>query len=130
MNRETAKKMLPLIKAFSEGKAIQVKDGFEWLDVAYPGFMEGSEYRIKPDEPNGTRFRPWEMKEVPIGAWVRWKDVSDERNSISIILAVSFSEGIVGTAGSRYTTLRLFEKTEVSMDSGKTWGVCGVEIND
>ena len=49
MNREQAKKFLPLIAAFAEGKTIQYKryDGV-WSDIPDPIWEPVTEYRIKP----------------------------------------------------------------------------------
>ena len=56
MNRNQAKELLPIIKAFSEGKAIQQTDGYDWYDLDDPDFMaNGSSYRIKPE----TKYRPF-----------------------------------------------------------------------
>jgi hypothetical protein len=54
MTRERAKELLPIIKAFSEGKIVQYKNfGGEWKDCFYQvdiSFDESSEeYRIKPE---------------------------------------------------------------------------------
>lgn len=51
MNRETAKKFLPIITAFAEGKVIERKspDGL-WFVNDTPGFFNDPEnYRIKPE---------------------------------------------------------------------------------
>jgi hypothetical protein len=51
MNREEAKKFLPLITAFAEGKTIQLKAGdCSWRDITDPCFSVPSAcYRIKPE---------------------------------------------------------------------------------
>lgn len=52
MNREQAAKLLPIIKAYSEGAEIQhqsPRDGIGWSDQENPAFMDDAEnYRIKP----------------------------------------------------------------------------------
>lgn len=80
MNRKEAAKLLPIIKAFSEGKTLQIRqNGSEWIDIetaSFTGFP--SEYRIKPE----TTYRPFanaeecwaEMfKHQPFG-WVKNKE--------------------------------------------------------
>lgn len=50
MNREEAKRLLPIIQAYAEGKIVQVMDADKgWLDVFNPLFKPGYLYRIKPD---------------------------------------------------------------------------------
>ena len=57
MTREQAKKLIPIIEAFAEGKTIQFFN-FEkkWVDREYPSFDDDpSNYRIKP----GPKYRPF-----------------------------------------------------------------------
>lgn len=85
MNREEAAKLLPIIKAFSEGKTLQSRcikgDKSLWYDDDDPSFDDAFEYCIKPE----PKYRPFkdaeecwtEMeKHQPFG-WVKDK-VSDE----------------------------------------------------
>ena len=81
MTRENAKELLPIIKAYSEGKQIQHFEFGEWIDKEYPNFTDlTSFYRIKPE----SKYRPfknnkecWEemQKHQPFG-WVKFKDSS------------------------------------------------------
>lgn len=79
MNRNQAKELLPIIKAFSEGKTIQVKQtNGEWVSFSHMSFdSEPKCYRIKPE----PKYRPFanaeecwaEMqKHEPFG-WVKCK---------------------------------------------------------
>ena len=79
MNRNQAKELLPIIKAFSEGKTIQVKQtNGEWVSFYHMSFdSEPKCYRIKPE----PKYRPFanaeecwaEMqKHEPFG-WVKCK---------------------------------------------------------
>lgn len=80
MDIERAKELLPIIKAFAEGKKIEMAlfddDGAiaEWSDVHYPKWLDNHIYRIKPE----SKYRPfkdaeecWEemQKHQPFG-WV------------------------------------------------------------
>ena len=49
MNREQAKKFLPLIAALAEGKTIQYKNEDTWVDTSCPAFTSVDEYRVKPE---------------------------------------------------------------------------------
>lgn len=90
MNRKEAAELLPIIKAFTEGKVIQVKDNNVWKDVDNNHncvFLPDSyEYRIKPE----AKFRPfknaeecWQemQKHQPFG-WV--KDKKDVHHRVLI----------------------------------------------
>lgn len=61
MNRKEAAELLPIIKAFSEGKTLQIRqNGSEWMDIetaSFTGFP--SEYRIKPE----SKYRPFKDAE-------------------------------------------------------------------
>ena len=60
MTRETAKKLLPIIKAFSEGKQIQFFGGTIWEDRNTLSFdSDPSRYRIKPE----PKYRPFKSVE-------------------------------------------------------------------
>lgn len=90
MTRKEAKKILPIITAFAEGKIIQVKDSdCGWRDSAddiVSGYliMKPADYRIKP-EPTYRPFKDvaecWEemQKHEPFG-WLK-----SQRNFFKII---------------------------------------------
>ena len=57
MTRERAKKLLPIIEAFANGKTIQFKNwgDTEWVDIEVQvAWEDGTDYRIKPEP---KRFR-------------------------------------------------------------------------
>ena len=83
MTRKEAKEMLPIIQAYAEGKAIQIKKEGDWLEVGKNTevyFSESpSDYRIKPEpkyRPFRTQEECWEemQKHQPFG-WVKRKGV-------------------------------------------------------
>ena len=51
IKREDAKELLPILKAFAEGKTIQFKiDKGEWKNLENPTFFGNArDYRIKPE---------------------------------------------------------------------------------
>ena len=63
MTREEAKKMLPILVAFAEGKAIESRcikgDKSLWYDDEDPSFDDDFEYRIKPE----SEYRPFKDAE-------------------------------------------------------------------
>ena len=85
MTREEAKELLPIIKAFAEGKEIQYRNSFnEWIDIKKKeglSFIKTPlDYRIKPESqyrPFKTREECWNemLKHQPFG-WV--KEISSE----------------------------------------------------
>lgn len=96
MNRKEAAELLPIIKAFCEGKQIQFLFD-EWKDVDEIGireFLENPElYRIKPE----TKYRPfkdaeecWQemQKHQPFG-WVK------DRNGSKFVIENVDSRGFV-----------------------------------
>lgn len=80
MTREEAKELLPIIKAFAEGKTIQMfDDENEWNDLNNPTFDgDPSSYRIKPEpkyRPFKTQEECWnEMHKHPDFGWIVAKD--------------------------------------------------------
>ncbi len=86
MNRNNAKKLLPIIQAFSEGKVVQINRPLVgWGDCDEPLFNgDSSSYRIKPE----PKFRPFKdaeecwnemLKHQPFG-WV--KDKKDGHHAL------------------------------------------------
>lgn len=73
MDRNQAKQLLPVIKAFSEGKGVEAKTGSGWISIENMSFAGNPDsYRIKPE----PKYRPfanaeecWEemMKHQPFG---------------------------------------------------------------
>lgn len=61
MKRTSAKELLPIIKAYSEGKTIQFFSNDKgWVDKEYLNFSEEPYlYRIKPE----PKYRPFKTKE-------------------------------------------------------------------
>ena len=60
MTREEAKEYLPIIKAFAEGKQIQVKSKNEWFEIGNEIYLSEStsDYRIKPE----PKYRPFKTQ--------------------------------------------------------------------
>ena len=79
MTREEAKKLLSVIKAFTEGKKIETRyDIYDWTETEVLHLESKNEYRIKP-EPKYRPFKSQEecwnemLKHQPFG-WVKSKD--------------------------------------------------------
>lgn len=88
MTKEEAAKLLPIIKAYSEGKTIQIKpkEGKFWsssyTDINFSDlFMRTADYRIKPE----SKYRPFKdaeecwnemQKHKPFG-WVIFKETGN-----------------------------------------------------
>lgn len=102
MTREEAKELLPIIKAYAEGKTIQIfDDRNEWNDLNKPTFDgDPSSYRIKPEpkyRPFKTQEECWnEMHKHPDFGWVRDKLLKSyypmEKVSISVNYSSIFEE--------------------------------------
>lgn len=79
MDRNEAKELLPIIKAYVEGKTIQLQHlDCTWQDAKYLNLGRGLIYRIKP-EPKYRPFKDAEecwaemLKHQPFG-WVKSKE--------------------------------------------------------
>ena len=49
MTREEAKELLPVIKAFAEGKTIEYMNSGLWWKTENPLWEDGTKYRIQPE---------------------------------------------------------------------------------
>lgn len=99
MTREEAKEMLPILKAFAEGRTIQLFGRDGWTDLYKDFIFDISyRYRIKP-EPKYRPFKDadecWQemLKHEPFG-WVKEK----ERN-VRTQIGFMHTKGIQGTSG-------------------------------
>lgn len=114
MDREQAKALLPIIKAFSEGKIIEYRDSMlkdDWKIVKeIPNLSFGCfEYRIKPEH----QYRPfkdtkecWQemQKHQPFG-WVK-----DKCSFYPIeLIGTNFSKGWIKCRGIWFTSGRMFK---------------------
>jgi len=131
--------------AWAQGKRVEAKDSSEksdfWMIVSKVGsdsrasytaavFNEDSEiYKFRlASEPPAKKWRPWTPEEVPVGALIRFAPVvSSHCWMITGWNLASFftSNNAMGPV--------LFEEAESkgcqhSMDNGKTWLPCGVEV--
>ena len=96
MDRNQAKELLPVIKAFSEGKVIETKIGSGWISIENISFAGNPDsYRIKP-EPKYRPFKDaeecWQemQKHEPFG-WVKIEDLY--RNIANVtICSITFAD--------------------------------------
>lgn len=114
MTREEAKKLLPFIQAFSEGKTIQSRcitsETSLWWDVNNPTFKaDGFDYRIKPE----PKYRPFanaqecleEMKKHQPFGWVK-----DKYSFYPIeMICDSFSKDCIKCCGTWFTPYKMFK---------------------
>ena len=85
MTREEAKELLPIIKAFAEGKVIQCRSiiSNEWRDFDEPAFNGlPDNYRIKPE----PKYRPFKSQEECWNEMLKHQPFGWIRSNISGIL--------------------------------------------
>jgi hypothetical protein len=83
-------------------------------------------FRLAP-EPPAKRYRPWTQEEVPVGAVVR----SDEQLDEVLMIVGRNAEGVwLSTDEGWYNYRDLLGNMKHSLDNGKTWNVCGVEVSE
>lgn len=82
MTREETKELLPIMKAYSEGKEIEYSyDGKTWIKACFPTWNPNLIYRIKPEpkyRPFKTQEECWQemQKHQPFG-WVKRIDTGN-----------------------------------------------------
>ena len=92
MNREEAKELLPIMKAYAEGKTIQSKQinapDKEWRDIEEYNFLREHSYRIKTEpkyRPFRTQEECWdEMHKHPDFGWVVRKETGNYAAVVSV----------------------------------------------
>ena len=101
---------IKVMQAFVDKKEVEHWYNGKWAKIYVPRWdWDNTQYRIKPT----PVLRPWTSDEVPLGAWIRFKKVIDDRS----ILA--------WTSTQRDRDIWLSER-EHSTDGGKNWLPCGV----
>ena len=112
MTREEARQLLPIIKAFSEGKVIEgIYKGIEspWFKVEDMVFDGGTIYRIKPE----SKYRPfinaeecWQemQKHQPFG-WVKLKG---EDTAYGMLTLIKDKGAVVGINDTPFSYRYLF----------------------
>lgn len=125
MTREEIKKMMPILVAFAEGKAIESRcvkgDKSLWYDDEDPSFDDDFEYRIKP-EPNYRPFKDAEecwaemMKHQPVG-FMKFKGTES-----GYYMLTGISRGVgVGINDSLFSYDRVFD--DYTFADGTPFGV-------
>ena len=134
--------------AWAQGKRVEARpsfrDGGPWDTISRVGHKDSShwpasilnedvayKFRLAP-EPPAKKWRPWTPEEVPVLAWLRNKQLSQHR---SVIIGVTdcglvlcpFNGGDQNDMGTEPKDL--LECQEHSIDNGKTWLPCGVEVD-
>ena len=118
MTRKEAKELLPIIRAFAEGKAIEIYNNTEWQDLIIESIKfdcKPSCYRIKPEpkyRPFKTKEECWNemLKHQPFG-WLKSKkngrfhcigEVSWSDEFETVHIALSTSESLSRSANSMF----------------------------
>lgn len=111
MTREQAKQMLPIIKAYAEGKTIEIRTQKGWVgdngaNLDFGGLPE--DYRIKPE----PKYRPFEnaeecwaemLKHQPFG-WVRYENSESDLYHVNSVF-VSNSHKCTADVNGDYTDM-------------------------
>lgn len=90
MTREEAKELLPMIKAFAEGKEIEYYDcnNDDWIKTDTPIWKSKINYRMKPEpkyRPFKTQEECWqEMHKHPDFGWIKGKVTGEYKQVIRV----------------------------------------------
>lgn len=116
MTKEQAREAAAVMLGWADGKEVQYRspDRDVWIDLhvedTLPWDWTRFIYRLKPT----PTLRPWKADEVPLGAWIRFKDKPQDRHLLSWV------------SGQADRDMWLDER-EHSTDGGLNWKPCGVE---
>ena len=82
-------------------------------------------FRLAP-EPPAKKWRSWTPEEVPVGALIRFASVVSNH----CWMITGWNESGFGTSNEQFRHIRFEEATRDlhSIDNGKTWLPCGVEV--
>ena len=109
MNRQQAKEMWPIMKAFAEGKVIQFRTDSisKWIETTTPKFNLLHEYRIKPE----PKYRPFKnnkecwnemLRHKPFG-WVKVKNAECDYYIIDgVYYSENYEDAVVSMSGEAF----------------------------
>ena len=127
MTRKEAKELLPIIRAFAEGKTIEIYNNTEWQDLIIESIKfdcKPSCYRIKPE----PKYRPFKTKEEcwnemqkhqPFG-WLKSKkngrfhcigEVYGSDEFETVYIALSTSESLSRSSDSMFEQYTFYDGT-------------------
>ena len=111
MNIEQTKEAIRVMQAFVDGKDLEVLGPVgKWEPVHFPRWgWDDTKYRIK----SIAKLRSWTADEVPLGAWIRFKDKPQDRH-------------LLGWVSGQADRDMWLDEREHSIDGGKNWLPCGV----
>jgi hypothetical protein len=127
-SREWWNERLHLIKAYAEGKNVEVNvanrdNPHAFTPVTLPDFgCDVSDYRIAPE----PKLRPWKPEEVPVGAVFRWPQGLQKLRTRFLITEVDECNVFFGSRYSTSFSEMVTLNGEHSIDGGKTWAPCGI----
>ena len=103
---------------------IEVGGGFgHWLPSILTHKDNLFRFRLAA-EPPANKYRPWTPEEVPVGAQVRY---AKNQRSIRMLITSNMEPHLLGY-GFKWNLEDLCKSMEHSIDNGRTWLPCGVEV--
>ena len=101
MTREHAEKilkLLPVIKAFADGKDIEYEYPKDcWVKATNPFFDNSLNWRVTPEPPT-KKLREWKPEEVPLDAWYARIEALDSMHKINFIY-ISNGQSLLSNRG-------------------------------
>ena len=94
-----------------------------WNPLVFHG--GGHRFRLAP-EPPAKKFRPWKPEEVPVGAQTKTKVCDSE---IQMIVGRNLLGVLLAQDNGAYPFRDMLQLRLRSLDGGKTWLPCGVEVD-
>ena len=124
MTREKAKELLPIIKAFAEGKTIQYLIKDEWFDVSTPNFnLSANDYRIKPE----SKYRPFKNQEECWKEMLKHQPFGWVKNEYKYIQIVCVHKNEIEFIPDEDDDGTLFTSTMDFINMCKQWGYTFVD---
>ena len=124
MTREKAKELLPIIKAYAEGKTIQYLIKDEWFDASAPNFnFSANDYRIKPE----SKYRPFKNQEECWKEMLKHQPFGWVKNEYKYIQIVCVHKNEIEFIPDEDDDGTLFTSTMDFINMYKQWGYTFVD---
>jgi hypothetical protein len=120
--------MVPASIAWAPVIKVGGGDG-EWLPGVFAAQNPNYRFRLAPVPP-AKKWRPWTAEEVPVDAWFKGENGIGFKLTHADLWSGSKFPTVANGSGAHHSLNCILKIWTHSIDHGKTWLPCGVEVTE